>query len=356
MVWNLEDNTDNPEELRIYKYVLKQSKNPKFTKTLMRFLNLYEYLKVNKFKSSSELQQNVLSHGKPLFTDEEAEKIFDMSVMRGGESKYPFLNNAVRQFLGWMYQWSPDVVANFMDGVSDMKERLQIFKHVREDYELGEIYGLVLDSITELIPMNVTVIENIASEIPFVGPIASIIATMISCVLIVFNNMLHFAQGDDGGILVDSFLMIPFIGTSLRSAATAVEKQAKTLSDKRQKLIETVQRSFGDEEAELIAKYIPDLDNLDSYELPSMDVAQQFITQKAQNLAQQHGIPTSIDSAHEMAEQHIQGLAQKHVPGLERLQNVANNINSIQDRIGGNRFTTSRPLKKKWGTRKKSKL
>lgn len=355
MVWNLEDNSDNPEELRIYKYVLKQSKNPKFSKTLMRFLNLYEYLKVNKFRSASELQKNVLSHGNPLFTDKEADKIFELSLMRGGESKYPFLNNALRQFLGWVYQWSPDVIANFMDGVSDMKERLQIFKHIREDYELGEIYGIVLDSVTEIIPMNVTILENIASEIPIVGPVSSVIATMISSVLIVFNNMIHFAQGDDGGIIVDSFLMIPFIGTSLRSAALTIEKQAGTLSEKRQKLIDTVQRSFGPEEAELIAQYIPDLNNLDSYELPSMDVAQQFITQKAQGLAQKHGIPTSLDAAHTMAEERIQGLAQQHVPALNTLQNVAGKINAYQT-VGAKRLTSSRPHKRKWGTQRKSKM
>jgi hypothetical protein len=345
MVWNLEDNTDNPEELRIYKYVLKQSKNPKFTKTLLRFLNLYEYLKLNKFKSASELQKNVLSYGKPLFTDEESKKIFEMSLMRGGESKYPLMNNFLRQFLGWVYQWSPDVLANFMDGVSDMKERLQIFKHIREDYELGEIYGIILDSITEIIPMNVTILENVANEMPVVGPVSGMIATMISSVLIMFNNILHFSQGDDGAIIVDSFLMIPFIGTSLRSVATSVEKQGKNLAEKRQKLIDTVGRSFGQEEAELIGQYIPDLDHLDSFEIPSIDSLQQG----ALSIAEKRGIPTSVNSLKDMGQQHVQNLAEKHVPGLDRLQNIAQHL-------GGKRFTTSRPLKRKWGTQRKSKM
>ena len=345
MVWNLEDNSDNPEELRIYKYVLKQSKNPKFTKTLIRFLNLYEYLKLNKFRSASELQKNILSHGKPLFKEEEAKKVFEMSVMRGGESKYPLLNNFLRQFLGWVYQWSPDVVANFMDGVSNMKERLQIFKHIREDYELGEIYGIILDSVTEIIPMNVTILENIASEMPVVGPVSSVIATMISSVLIVFNNMLHFSQGDDGAIIVDSFLMIPFIGTSLRAAATTIEKQGQNLAQKRQRLIDTISRSFGPEEAELFGQYIPDLEHLDSFELPSIDSLQQ----KALSIAEKRGIPTSVESLKDMGQQHIQNLAEKHVPGLDRLQNVA-------QRLGGNRLTSSRPYKRKWGTQRKSRL
>ena len=345
MVWNLEDNSDNPEELRIYKYVLKQSKNPKFSKTLVRFLNLYDYLKVQNFKSASELQQNVLSYGNPLFTKEQSEKVFEMSVMRGGESKYPLMNNFLRQFLGWVYQWSPDVVANFMDGVSDMKERLQIFKHIREDYELGEIYGIILDSVTEIIPMNVTILENIASEMPVIGPVSSLIATMISSVLIVFNNMLHFSQGDDGAVIVDSLLMIPFIGTSLRAAATTIEKQGRNLAEKRQKLIDTVQRSFGDEEAQLIGQYIPDLEHLDSYQIPSIETLQQ----SALNIAEKRGIPTSVDSLKDMGQQHLENLAEKHVPGLDRLRNVA-------ERLGGNRLTSSRPYKRKWGTRRKSRL
>ena len=323
---------------------MKQSKNPKFTKTLLRFLNLYEYLKLNKFKSASELQKNVLSYGKPLFTEQESKKIFEMSLMRGGESKYPLMNNFLRQFLGWVYQWSPDVLANFMDGVSDMKERLQIFKHIREDYELGEIYGIILDSMTEIIPMNVTILENVANEMPVVGPVSGMIATMISSVLIMFNNILHFSQGDDGAIIVDSFLMIPFIGTSLRSVATSVEKQGKNLAEKRQKLIDTVGRSFGQEEAELIGQYIPDLEHLDSFELPSIDSLQQG----ALSIAEKRGIPTSVDSLKDMGQQHVQNLAEKHVPGLDRLQNITQHL-------GGKRFTTSRPLKRKWGTQRKSK-
>jgi hypothetical protein len=62
-----------------------------------------------------------------------------------------------------------------------------------------------------------------------------------------------------------------------------------------------------------------------------------------------------MESLKDMGQQHVQQLAEKHVPGLERLQNVAERLNA-QKRIGGNQFTTSRPLKRKWGTLKKSRL
>jgi len=354
MAWNLEENTDNPEELKIYKYVLKQSKNPKFAKIVTRFLNVYEYIKLNKFESAKDLQANILSNDKPLFTDEEAEKIFEMSVMRGGESKYPVLNNVFRQFLGWIYQWQPDVLKDFTDNITDLKENLQIFKHIREDYELGEIYGIVLDSITEIIPMNVTIIENIANELPVVGPASGLIATMISSVLIVFNNMLHFAEGDDGAIIVDSFLMIPFIGTSLHSAAVSAEKQLGKISEKRQKLIDTVRRSFGEEEGELIAQYIPDLDNLDSYQVPTIEGLQT----SALSLADKRGLPTSIDAVKDMAGQHIQGLAQQRgLPtSIDAVKDMAGqHLQGLAQQRGAKRLTSSRPHKKKWGTLKKLK-
>ena len=323
MVWNLEDIPEN-EDVKIYRYVFKRSKNKEFSFTLTRFLNLYEYLKLHKFKSSKDLRENILSNGKPLFNEKEADEIFEMSVMRGGESKYPFLNNVFRQFLGWIYKWQPEVLQNFTDNIVDIKERLQIFKHVREDYQLGEIYGLVLDFITETIPMNVTILENIANELPVLGPVSGLIATMISAILISFNNILHFTQGDDGAIFVDSFLMIPFIGTSLRTLALTVEKQAGTLSEKRDKLINTIQNSFGEEQAELFAQYIPDLDNLDSYQLPDM------------NTLQQHGL--SVDSLREKAS----NLAQQHGLSVD-----------LQKRFGAKRLTSSRHHKKKWGTLRK---
>lgn len=350
MVWNLEENTDNPEELSLYKHVLKSSKNPKFAKTLIRFLNLYEYIKLQKYRSANELRQDILSHGQPLFTERESEEIFDMSIMRGGESKYPFLNNVFRQFLGWIYKWSPDILANFMDTASSFKERLEIFKHIRENYQLGEVYGLILDFITEMIPMNVTILENIANELPIVGPVSGLIATMISSILISFNNILHFTQGDDGAVIVDSFLMLPFIGTSLRSLALSVEKQAGTLSEKRQKLIESIRLSFGNEEAQLISEYIPDLDNIDSYQLPS-------ITNSAQVLAQKYNIPTSLDAAQNIA----QDMAQQQVNKINSLgtalpYKAKYQLNQRLGVIGAKRLTSSRPHKKKWGTLKKSNL
>jgi len=413
MVWNLEDIPEN-EDVKIYRYVFKRSKNKEFSLTLTRFLNLYEYLKLNKFRSAEDLRTNILSNGKPLFNEKEAEEIFEMSVMRGGESKFPVLNNVFRQFLGWIYKWQPEVLQNFTDNVVDIKERLQIFKHIREDYELGEIYGLVLDSITEIIPMNVTVIENVANELPVVGPASGLIATMISSVLIVFNNIIHFTQGDDAGIIVDSFLMLPFIGTSLHSAAKSAETQLGNLTEKRQKLIDTIKKSFGDEEAELFAQYVPDLNDLDSYQ-PTMDSALSLVEKRglptsidslksmALDKAAERGLPTSIDSLKSMA---LDKVAERGLPtsidslksmaldkvaerGLPTsidsvksmaLDNVSQQIPSIDSlkslgqqhlqnigakqfgakqfgakQFGAKRLTSSRPHKKKWGTLRKLK-
>jgi hypothetical protein len=344
MTWNLEENSDDPKELQIYKYVLKRSKNPEFSKTIVRFLNLYEYIKLKNFKSASELRENILSNGKPLLTEKESEELFDMSIMRGGESKYPFLNNIFRQFLGWIYKWQPDILKDFTDNVVDIKERLQIFKHIREDYQLGEVYGLILDSITEIIPMNVTIIENIASEMPVIGTVSGLIATMISSLVIVFNNMIHFSQGDDGAIIVDSFLMIPFIGTSLHTAAISAEKQMGNLSEKRLKLIESIRGAFGEEEGQLIAQYIPDLDNLDSYQVPTLDGLQN----SALSLAEKRGLPTNIESVKNMAIQHAQNINSlgTALPGSRFLDRKV---------VGGNPLTRGHPLKKKWGTRRKLK-
>jgi len=340
MTWNLEENTDNPKELQIYKYVLKHSKNPEFSKTIVRFLNLYEYLKIKKFKNSSELRANVLSDGKPIFTEEESKKIFDMSLMRGGESKYPFLDNVFRQFLGWIYQWQPDVLKNFTDNVGDIVERFQIFKYIREDYELGEIYGIILDSITEIIPANVSIIENIANELPIVGPVSGLITTMISSIFIAFNNILTISQGDLGKTIVDLFLVIPFIGTSLHAGAKSIESQVGNLSQKRDKLIDTIRRSFGEEEAQVFGSYLPDLNNLESYKFPSVD--------SVLSIAEKRGIPTNIDSLKSMAVQQAQNINSlgTTLPGSRFLDRTV---------LGGNRLTRGHPLKKKWGTQRKLK-
>jgi hypothetical protein len=319
MVWNLEDNSDDPKEVRIYRYL----KNKKLAKTIVKFLNLYAYLKKQKYRDAEELRQDILKNGEPLFSQKESEELFRLNVMRGGESKYPVLNNFLKQFLGWVYKWQPAVLADITDTLTPIKDNLQIFKNIRENYELGEIYGVILDTITEIIPANVTVLENVASEIPVVGTVSGLIATMISSVFIVFNNMLHFAQGDDAGVFVDSFLMIPFIGTSLHSAALATERSLGGIVEKRQKLIDTVQKAFGPEHAIAISSYIPDLSQVPTSTPPANLVPDTNLTNLVPDTSLTNLVPGAANLIQNPSISNLTNL----VPGAANLTNLVPDIN-----------------------------
>jgi len=388
MVWNLEDNSDDRKQIDIYRYVIKQTKNPGFAKTIVRFMDLYDHIKKQNYKSAEELRKDILKNGEPMLSEQEAQQVFELSAMRGGESNYPMVNNVIQQFLSWIYKWSPDVVANFADGFSELKERLQIFKHVREDYALGPIFGMVLDMITQLIPMNVTILENVADQIPFVGPIAGFIATMLASLLIMFNNMLHFAQGDDAGIFVDSFLMIPFIGTSLHKAATVAEHQMTNLAQKREGLIESINTSFGDEQAELLASYIPDFNNLEAslpdpsklpdFGLQHLDIPTGPILSQLKDLGNKHlpldGLQQMTDQFNAAKDQvsNLQQTAQGHLDTLkdtaqghlDTLKDTAQQVSNLRDTAQGQidtlkntaqQFTGGMSTKRKW-TRRQSRI
>lgn len=351
MVWNLEDNSDDPKEMRVYGYVKNQTKQVDLAKTIVKFLNLYAYLKKQKYREAEQLRQDILAHGKPLFSKPEAEELFRLSVMRGGESKYPVLDNFLKQFLGWVYKWQPAVLADITDNLNPIKDNLQIFKNIREHYELGEIYGVILDTITEIIPANVTVLENVANEMPVVGPVSGLIATMISSIFIVFNNMLHFAQGDDAGVFVDSFLMIPFIGTALHAAALSTEKTLGGITEKRQKLIDTVQKAFGPQEALAVASYIPDLTspNIPTISQPSIQNLSQLPS--IQNLSQ---LPSIQNLSQQLPS--IQNLSLPTVEGLPTVESLTNAIPSITNLPPNlnplKQLTGGKHTKRKWTQRK----
>jgi len=255
MVWNLEDNPLNKHELKIYRYIFKQSGSKELAHTVSRFVDLREYLDSHPFKSAAELRQNVLTNGIPVFSKPESEHIFKLVSKTGGGGEV--LDNVVRQFVNFIYEWQPSFLRTIVDAASPF---IFILKTLELNPEFGPLLGIALDSVSAVLPVVASSIENIAPEIA--GPPGAIIGWMIASVFVGLSMMLHVSRAHFGQAFNVSFLLIPFLGTSLYNAATSGEKLLEKVADKRKRLMESAHRLFGKDVGDTVEGLIPNLSDM----------------------------------------------------------------------------------------------
>jgi|UniRef100_A0A6C0B0W7 hypothetical protein len=260
MVWSLEDNPLDHKELEIYKYVKKQSGNSGLAHIVSRFVSLREYLDSNRFASPAELQKNVLSHGVPVFSKNESEHLFKLAAKTGGGADVELVDNVIGQWVKYMYEWQPSFI---QEGVDMISPYVFIAKTL-ESGTFGPLFSIALDSITATLPIIATSAENLTPEIigflpiPEAGPVGAIIGWMIASVFVSLSMMIHLSRAHFGQAFVISFLLIPFLGTTLYNGALSVEKFGTKVSAKREKLINTVSDLFGEVPATVLEGLMPD--------------------------------------------------------------------------------------------------
>jgi hypothetical protein len=335
MVWSLEENPLNHKELEIYKYVKKQSGNSDLAHTISRFIDLREYLDSHKFNSAADLRKSVLSHGVPIFTKSESEQVFKLVAKTGGGADVDIADNIINQWVRYIYEWQPSFIK---EGADIVTPYIFIAKTL-ESGPFGPLFSIALDSITATLPSIATAIENLTPDIigflpiPEAGPIGTIIGWMLASVFVILAMLIHVSRAHFGQAFIISFLLIPFLGTTLYNGALAGERFATKLVAKRRKLIDTTGNIFGEVPATVLEAAIPDpLETPD--DPPKEKVNLLEMGKKAiSGLASSVGLPTSL---HDIAEK-IEG--PKAAPAA-----------------GGKRLSRRNHSKGKWLTRRKSKL
>jgi hypothetical protein len=383
MAWSLEGNSTDPEEIKIYNYVKKQSKSKELARTLSRFLSLRKFLDTSNFNDAVELRKNVLYNGKPVFTPYEASQLFKMMSKTGGGQEHDqveLMDNIVRQWATFVYGWTPAFIADIEDAVSPY---VFILRTLEYDPTFGPLLGIALDSITAILPVISTTIENLAPEvigllpIPEAGPIGAIIGWMVASIFVFLGMIIHISRRHFGQAFIISFGLIPFVGSSLYNAAMSGEKFLTKVAAKRNKLIAVSGKLLGEEVAATLENYIPDPLAAPPPDMPpppipstgTMFSGLQAIAEKtgiptsikgAKELAAKHGVPTSIEGAKELAAKHgvptsiedAKDLAAKHgVPtSIEGAKDLAAKHSipvSVEPR-GGKQLSRIKHKKKKW--------
>jgi hypothetical protein len=260
MVWSLEDNPLNHKELEIYKYIKRQSGNSEFAHTVSRFIDLREYLDTHTFNSATDLRNSILSHGIPIFSKSEAEQIFKLTAKTGGGGSVDILDNMINQWVQYMYEWQP----GFIKTGSDIISPYVFIGRTLESGAFGPIFGIALDSITAILPSIAAAIENLTPgiigflPIPEAGPIGAIIGWMLASVFVILAMLINLSRAHFGKAFIVSFLLIPFLGSTLYNGALSGERLGTKIATRRKELINSVGQHFGETPATVLEAVIPD--------------------------------------------------------------------------------------------------
>jgi hypothetical protein len=331
MVWHLEDNPLNHKELEIYKYVKKQSSNSGLAHTVSRFVDLREYLDSHSFDSPEELRKNILSHGVPIFSRNESEHLFKLVAKTGGGgADVDIADNIINQWAGYMYEWQPSFIKEGIDMISPYV----FIAKTLESGPFGPIFGIALDAVTATLPSIATAAENLTPEIigflpiPEAGPVGAIIGWMIASVFVILSMLIHISREHFGQAFIISFLLIPFLGTTLYNGALSAEKFGTKVSAKREKLINTVSDLFGEVPATVVEAAVPDPleapEDTPKKKVDLLDMGKKTLS----GLASSVGLPSSL---HELADR-------------------------VEGPRGGKRLSRHNHSKGKWRTQRRSRM
>jgi hypothetical protein len=380
MAWHLEGNPTNKRELEVYRYLNKRTGNSEFANTVTRFIDLRNYLDSKQFNSASELRQNVLYDDKPVFTQEESEKLYEMMENQKGGGNVELLDNVVRQWLVFLYGWTPVFITNMEDAVSPF---VFILKSLETNPYFGQILGIGLDVVTSTLPVIAVTIQNLAPEIiglipiPESGPIGALIGWALSSVMVFLALAINLSRAHFGQAFLVTFLMIPFVGSSLYNAALSGERVLTKIAARREKLVDTSRNLFGNMVGDTVNAIIPDpLAEPPPFEVKPVDNSgiMGFIAEKAASVglpttleglkskASELGVPTSIDEAKALASKNGLPTSIEEAKAKASQLGVPTSVEEATAKAtelglpvpkGGKRFSTLKRSTSKWRTQRK---
>jgi hypothetical protein len=327
MVWNLENNPLDHKELEIYKYLKKQSGNSDLAHTVSRFVDLREYLDSHSFDSPAELRKNILYRGIPIFSKTESEHLFKLIAKTGGGgADVDLADNIINQWVRYMYEWQPSFIQEGLDMITPYV----FIAKTLESGPFGPLFSIALDAVTATLPSIATAAENLTPEIigflpiPEAGPVGAIIGWMIASVFVVLSMLVHISREHFGQAFIISFLLVPFLGTTLYNGALSTERFATKTVAKREKLISTASDLFGEVAATVLEAAIPD--PLETPEESSKK--KEDLLEMGKKALSDIGLPTSL---HELADR-------------------------VEGPRGGKRLSRHNHMKGKWRTQRRSRL
>ena len=247
MDWVYDDTPSSKYGDTIEKYVYSRSKNKHLSKTTERIISLYNFLRSRKFKNAKELRDSVfLDKNKTdhAFSEDQSKALFRMlKTQKGGVGKASDTANKIAdKAITAARSLAPNSVNTTIDIA---RPYVLILETVERAPALGPFISIWLDAATATLPVIANTIQNITPTIvgflpiPEAGPIGSMIGWGMSAIFVFMAIGINMSRGHFGEGFINSFLLVPFVGTSLHNAAIKGEKFATGLFAQRDPIIKS---------------------------------------------------------------------------------------------------------------------
>jgi hypothetical protein len=336
-----------PKENDATEYVYRKTKNSTLSKNVGRMMSLYDFLHSRKFESPKEIQNSVFydsAHKQRMFSPKQSATIFKLLAKSGGGGE------VFDKILRRASQLTPEFIQEPLNAASPW---IFILKTLESNEQFGPFLSIALDSATHSLPVIAAASQNLAPEIiglvpiPEAGPIGAVIGWAVASIFTFFCLIINVSREHFDEAFINSFLLIPFIGSSLHNAAMKGDDFLSRTAEKRNPLIKSVKTIplLGTLLGDVLESIIPDLD-YDPNDPEHVQKAAEIRDRMHQGLKEHGSNLMSKIKDHPNFQQ-----LQAH-PKFQQLSNmVAPHVKRLTN--GGKRFSTLRHTNNKWKTLRK---
>lgn len=222
MVWVYEDPPFTKREERAYNAIRRKLKDKKFVDNLIKLISLYSYLKrtnpttVKQVETSAYFDKN---QTKPIFDEKTAKKLLLALKQKGGESKYPYMDVAIK---GVLRDFTPSVISSPVGSVFGIVNGT--VDTLKNNIPFAD---LALETVHSASAVGVTSVGDIGELVG--GPIGAATVAPFTAIAAGLTAGLSTVEGDLGGAVVHIANWVPGIGSALSKIIEKGEHMAHTL-------------------------------------------------------------------------------------------------------------------------------
>ena len=177
----------------------------------------------------------------------------------------------------------------------------------------------MLDVVAQGLPTLASTIQTVAPQLIGALPLPSaaiagvVIGWIMSAFLLFLAIITNLSRKKFGAAFVTSMALLPVVGSSIMNAAKSLERIAGKMSDRRERLVGSVNKLFGPAVGTTVTQYIPDLNEPPGVDEPVPSVGMPSLPKI--------GIP-SLDGAKAMALSKLPG-------GIPSLQGALGKVPTV---------------------------
>jgi hypothetical protein len=224
MVWIYDDPPFTKREKAAHRELREKLKDRKFVDMLIKIISLYIYLKRINPTNAKQIQESAYfdkAKTKPIFNEKTAVKMLRALKHKGGDSKYPYTDVAIK---GILRDFTPSLVGQPVKTVFGAVTGT--VNTLKNNVPFADLVSEAIHGSTEL---GVTTANDLGEGVG--GPIGAAAVAPFTAVVAGLASALSAVEGDLGGSVAHLANWVPVLGIIFNKAMVQTERMAKVLKD-----------------------------------------------------------------------------------------------------------------------------